>query len=304
MAVVDEVTEADADPEQEQHRVRDADHDRAAPGAAVDRQPVAEGVPGARHVSRSSERPVSFRKTSSSVARRTSAVIGASDISCTVDERRLAVVGVDDDTVRQHLDPLPERGCTEALRNLCLDVGREAQLEDLARHVRLDQLARRALGHDPAGVHHREPVAELLCLVHVVGRDDQRDAVALEAVEPVPEHVPRLRVEAGRGLVEQQDLGLIDQRARDREPAAHAAGERLDLGVRLVLELREGEQAGDAIADDVLRKPEVAAVDEEVLANGQLAVEAVVLRNDADPRPDLGPIAAPDPCRARGACRR
>ena len=115
--------------------------------------------------------------------------------------------------------------------------------------------------------------------------------------------MPCLRVEAGRGLVEQQDLGLIDQRARDREPPAHAAGERLDLGIRLLLELREGEQACDALADEVLRKPEVAAVDEEVLANGQLTVEAVILRNDADPRPDLGPVVRgihaehAEPCR-------
>ena len=76
VAVVDEMTEPDADPEQEQHRIRDADHDRAAPGTAVERQPVAEDVPGATACQSISERPVSFRKTSSRVARRTSAVIG------------------------------------------------------------------------------------------------------------------------------------------------------------------------------------------------------------------------------------
>ena len=77
-------------------------------------------------------------------------------------------------------------------------------------------------------VHDHEPVAQLLGLVHVVGRQDERHAALLEPVEPVPDQVARLRVEPGRGLVEQQQLGLVDERAGDREAPLHAARERLD----------------------------------------------------------------------------
>ena len=46
------------------------------------------------------------------------------------------------------------------------------------------------------------------------------------------------------------------------------------------------------------RQPEVAAVDEQVLADGELGVERVLLRDDAEPRPDLlarrGGVAAED----------
>ena len=153
--------------------------------------------------------------------------------------------------------------------------------------MRRDQLARRTLGHDLAGIHHGEAVAQLLGLVHVMSRDDQRDPVRLEAVEPVPEHVPRLRVEAGGRLVQQEDLGLVDQRPGDREPAPHSSGEHLDPGVGLVLELRERQQALEADADHRLLEAEVSAVDEDVLADRQLAVEAVVLWDNPDPPPDL-----------------
>ena len=109
-------------------------------------------------------------------------------------------------------------------------VGVEPQLEHLAGRVLVDQRARRPLGDDPAVVHDDQPVAQLLGLVHVVGGEDQGDALLLEPEQPVPQHVPGLRVEPGGRLVEQQDLGLVDQRAGDGQPALHAAGQRLDLG--------------------------------------------------------------------------
>ena len=82
-----------------------------------------------------------------------------------------------------------------------------------------------------AAVHDHEPVAQLLGLVHVVGGEHQRDALTLELVEALPQQVARLRVEPGGRLVEQQQLGLVDQRAGDREPALHAARERVDAVV-------------------------------------------------------------------------
>ena len=76
------------------------------------------------------------------------------------------------------------------------DVGGEAQLDHLAGGVPLDQRARRALRDDLAAVHHHEPVAELLGLVHVVRGQHQRHALLLEPEQPLPHQVPGLRVEA------------------------------------------------------------------------------------------------------------
>ena len=136
-------------------------------------------------------------------------------------------------------------------------------------------------------VHDDEPVAELLGLVHVVRREHEGHALLLEPEQPVPDHVPRLRVEPGRRLVEQQQVGVVDQRAGDREPPLHAARERLDLVAGALGQLDEVEQLVDPRLQLAPREPEVAAVDEQVLADGQLDVEGVLLRDDAEPGPDL-----------------
>ena len=164
---------------------------------------------------------------------------------------------------------------------------REAQLEHLAGGVARDQLARRALGDDPALVHDDEPVAQLLGLVHVVRGEHQRDAALLEPEQPVPQHVPGLRVEAGGRLVEQHEVGLVDQRAGDREPPLHAAGQRLDLVVARGRSSCTKSSSSSARARiTALRQAEVAAVDEQVLPDGELEVEGVLLRDDAEPAAD------------------
>ena len=93
-----------------------------------------------------------------------------------------------------------------------------------------------------AAVHDHEPVTELLGLVHVVRREHEGDARLLQSIEALPQHVARLRVETGGRLVEQQDLGLVDQGARDRQPALHAARQRVDPRVAAIGELHELQQ--------------------------------------------------------------
>ena len=116
-----------------------------------------------------------WRKTSSRVERRTSDGQRLDPAGVHGGERGVAVVGVDEQPVGQHLEPLPHAG--DVLDVAVLLVGVEAQLEHLARRVLLDERARAALGDDAPVVHDDEPVAELLGLVHVVGRDDERDAL-------------------------------------------------------------------------------------------------------------------------------
>ena len=54
-----------------------------------------------------------------------------------------------------------------------------SHLHHLSGGVALDQLARRALGHDLASVHHYQAVAQLLGLVHVVGGEHLGHPLAL-----------------------------------------------------------------------------------------------------------------------------
>ena len=116
--------------------------------------------------------------------------------------------------------------------------------------------------------------------------------------------MPGLRVEAGRRLVEQRDVGVVDQRAGDGQPALHAAGQRFDPAVGPLAQLHEVEQLGGPRLGGAPRYPEVARVGDQVFRDGQLRVERVQLRADAEPGPDRGALPvrvhAEDPQRAGG----
>src|SRR5436189_3311693 len=56
--------------------------------------------------------------------------------------------------------------------------------------------------------------------------DDERRAAAHQVVERLLHEPLGLRVECGRRLVEDQDRRILEQRARDREALALAAGEQ------------------------------------------------------------------------------
>ena len=190
-----------------------------------------------------SVRPVRRRKTSSRVLRRTRTTPGARPRPCTsatARRRRRRRAG------RGRAAPRPAR---PSARRACsaIALAASSRRRSAARAPRASTYSPISCGGEPsaddaAAVHDDEPVAELLGLVHVVGGQHQRDALLLEPVQPVPQHVAGLRVEAGRRLVEQQQLGLVDQRPGDREPPLHAARQRLDPLVGPVAELHELEQ--------------------------------------------------------------
>jgi hypothetical protein len=72
-----------------------------------------------------------------------------------------------------------------------------------------------------------------------------------------PDRAAGLRIEAGGELVEEHDVGLVDQRERDEEPLLLAAGERHEPGVALAVEsesCQERVRVGDA---GVERPPEI-----------------------------------------------
>ena len=96
---------------------------------------------------------------------------------------------------------------------------------------------RRAHGDDPAVVDDGHAVAEPLRLVHVVRGQEHGRPPALKLVHDVPDLPPRLRVEAGRGLVEEQQLRVADQRAGHGQALLLPAGEGAHARLRLLREL-------------------------------------------------------------------
>nr|BFF24014.1 hypothetical protein GCM10025732_19790 [Glycomyces mayteni] len=129
----------------------------------------------------------------------------------------------------------------------------------------------------------------------------------LELEEALPDEVAGLGVEAGGGLVEDDQFGVVDEGARDGEAALHAAGEVGDLVLGAGGELHEVEEFGGLGAGGLLPDAEVPGVDDEVLEDGEHVVEGVVLGDDAEAGADGGAfgvrVAAEDLQGAAGGLR-
>ncbi len=95
--------------------------------------------------------------------------------------------------------------------------------EDLQGRGRLD---------DPPRVHDRDVVGHLGDHAEIVGDDhDRHPELALESFHQRQDLRLDGHVERRRGLVGDQQLGLVGQSHRDHRPLAHAAGELVRVGV-------------------------------------------------------------------------
>ncbi len=68
-----------------------------------------------------------------------------------------------------------------------------------------------------------DPVGEALRLVHVVGGQEDGLAEVAQSGDHAPRLAARRRVEAGRRLVEEEQVRVADQRHADVEPPLLAA---------------------------------------------------------------------------------
>ena len=98
----------------------------------------------------------------------------------------------------------------------------------------------------------------------------------------LPQGDAALGVEAGGGLVEEQDAGPVHDRPGHHQPLGHAARQRRDVGLGPVGQTELLQEPVGRLAGLAARHPEVAAVEVEVLPDGELPVEGVRLRDDAD----------------------
>ena len=153
-----------------------------------------------------------------------------------------------------------------------------SKLITLGRVAAPAEVVGRAPGDDPAGGDHRDPVGELLGLVHVVGGQQDGLAEVAEALDHLPGGAAGGGVEAGGRLVEEEQLGVADERDRDVEPPLLAAGQAPGALIGLLGESDELDRLVDRS-----RGPVVAGVHLERLAHGQQRLHPAFLEDEADP---------------------
>ena len=140
------------------------------------------------------------------------------------------------------------------------------------------QLRRSAELDDLAGDEHGHPIRKLLGFVEVVRGQQNRLAEPAQRADELPRVSSRGGIEPGCRLVEEDELGIADERDSEVEPALLAAGERLHPCVALVVEADEVDRLVH-----VARMLVVPGEDRVHLADGQARPELRRLEDDADP---------------------
>ena len=124
------------------------------------------------------------------------------------------------------------------------------------RAVPLDQRGRSVDVDDAAVIDDRHPVAEALGFLHQVGRQEHGLAALADPAHQIPDRPPRLRIEAGRQLVQEHDLRVVHQRQGDEQPLLLSARQRHEPGVALVVESELPEQRLAVDRGRIERSPE------------------------------------------------
>ena len=150
------------------------------------------------------------------------------------------------------------------------------------RSILRNQFARRAADQNLPVIDDQQPVTQFLRLIHVMCREQNRQPLLPEFAELFPDRMPDVRIKPGRRFIEDQNPRLVDQPAGDHQAALHATGERFNPDVAFVFEFDKADQFIGAPFRFVAGDAEIAGINEQVVADIQIRVEIVFLRDDAD----------------------
>ena len=156
-----------------------------------------------------------------------------------------------------------------------------------AREVAAHHSGAGAFARQPARLQQHGPGTEPLDGLDVVA-DEEHGPARVRDVAHLAQALPlELGVADGEDLVDEQDLRLEVRRDGERQPHVHAAGVVLDRRVDEPLDLGEGDDLVELARDLRPAHAEDRAVEVDVLAPGQLGVEAGAdLEQRADPAAD------------------
>ena len=156
------------------------------------------------------------------------------------------------------------------------------------------QFCRAAFGQHAAGVHGHQ-VIETLGLLHVGGGHQHAHLRALhaDARDQFPELVARQWVDAGGRLVEDQQVGVVDQRATQPQLLLHAAGQLARRALAKCSHAGAAQQVVDAPLALGSVLAEQAAEEVQVLEHRQCWIEvlAQTLRHIGDMWADVAAVA-------------
>src|SRR5262252_1987966 len=165
----------------------------------------------------------------------------------------------------------------------------ELERDDLAQSNLTLELAGRAAREDLPALDEGDLVAELVGLAHVVRRQHDGDPLLAPETGDVGAHPRRdVRVEAERGLVEEEELGLVHERLGEGHPLLQAGRKVAVLRATVRSELGELDERVDAGAE----RPAAQAVEPPVERNDLADAQAPEERRPAARHVEAAPQQA------------
>ena len=154
-------------------------------------------------------------------------------------------------------------------------------LHDLLGHMPRLQLFRRSECDQLPPVYEPQPVA-VLCLVHVMGGDEDGNPLSGHVVDQVPEVPAAHRIDAGGRLIQEDDGRLMEDGASERQALLPAAGEGRCHGAAVFGKPRHPDHPLLAVLLLFRRDLVDAAEEIYVLLHRQVFVEGETLAHVAD----------------------
>ena len=161
--------------------------------------------------------------------------------------------------------------------------GQPAPTSTVTRPVRSSSESVAPGDDEPAGVDHHDVVAHLLHVVEQVRGHQHRDAERAEAGDQGEHLLPAERIEPGRRLVEQDQLGVADERLGELGALAHAGREAADRAEAGLVEADEVEDVRRPLAGRTGRQPAQLAERGDDVGRRLVERQAVVLGHVAEP---------------------
>jgi hypothetical protein len=138
--------------------------------------------------------------------------------------------------------------------------------------------------HDLPADHDRHAVADQFQIAQQVAVDQHRLAAAAELQQHVADLPAGQRVDAVGGLVEDDQIGVVDHRLGQPDALGHALGIGGDLVVGPLVHADDGEELAGAVLAGGLGDAVQAGDERQHLLAGEVAGEAVVFGQVADAR--------------------
>ena len=165
-------------------------------------------------------------------------------------------------------------------------VGERLRILSLQQNYVASDLPRQGVGraecHQVALVQDSEPVASFR-LLHQVRRDNHRDVFLIaQNLQVLPKVAAGAGIEAGRGLIQQQDFGMVEQALRQFDAALHASREGFDEIVAAVEQSDARENLGDSLFEFLAAQAIEVSLMPQILVRGELRIDALSLEYDAN----------------------